>query len=779
MHISVRELVEFIKRSGDITPVNISSSRALAGTKAHQKIQKQAPDYYTAEVPVRIKYEVEAFDLVIGGRIDGIIEEDENLIIDEIKSTTRSIEDLKENDYPVHWSQVETYGYMYALINGLQEISVQLTYIHTDQYTIKKFEKKYDFIELETKFKALIDEYILWAQLFHEWEEKKFESISKVKFPFHNYRKGQKKLLNSVYKSVLSEEKLYLRAPTGTGKTIGTLFPTIKAIEKNKAIKQIFYLTAKTIGREVAESTLALLTKEGLQIKGITLTAKEKICLMEEVNCDAEVCPYAKGHYDRVNSAIFDVYNNCNRVTREMLLYYAKIYRICPFEFQLDLALYSDVIICDYNYVFDPRASLKRFFQEHSHYVFLIDEAHNLADRARDMFSAEINREDVVNIREKAKGLDLRLSKYLLKIEEGLIEKEKLTYEAKGFYCEKGLPDEIIDYSRGAIHRIEHVLTKNKSLDIKKELTDFYFMVHDLVKKSEFYDEQYITYYENKDKKLKMKLFCQNPSFLLREALGKAKSSIVFSATLLPLDYYVKLLGGTQKNYGLILESPFKQENLSLSICHTVSTRYVDREKTYDPISNLIYDAIKIKKGNYLIFFPSYAYLNEIKTRLFNKIDQDEILLIEQTKEMSEVDKENFLESFQPQNEKSLIGLAVLGGVFGEGIDLTGERLDGVIIVGVGLPGINDERNLIRDYYKDKYEGYKYAYMYPGMNKVMQAVGRVIRTEEDKGMVLLVDERYNEEAYKVIFPTEWSHAQYINNSQDLHDQLTTFWRRTI
>ena len=769
--ISIRELVEFILRTGDISPTEISPNRAVDGTKAHQWVQKNSGDNYIAEVNVSLVHACKTFDLLLRGRIDGVIKQNNTIIINEIKSTTRNLEKIEE-PINIHLAQAQIYAYIYCQNNDLDYIKVKLTYVLLENYELKHFDFEYTKSELELIFIDIISKYEKWANMIIEWEKKKLESIRIIEFPYGKYRKGQKKLLNSVYKTILENKQLYVRAPTGIGKTIGTIFPTLKALQKENKIKQIFYLTAKTIGREVAEKAFILLAEKGLLFRTLTLTAKDKICLCDKTICDPNICPYAKDYYSKINDTLWAIINSNNTYSRETIIEYAKKYVVCPFELQLDIALFSDAIICDYNYVFDPSAMLKRFFTEKGEYVLLIDEAHNLVDRAREMYSATIEKKEVLKVKSLVKNQDEKLVRYLNKLNKVMLEKQKeMKIIDKENDSDKLAPDEMVDLSRGIIHRIEYVLVDNKSISDKDIIMDFYFKLYDFVKKAEVYDNNYVTYFSLNENNLMIKLYCINPSYLIKQSLEKVKAAIFFSATLIPLDYYVKILGGDSSSYGLSLSSPFEQEKLCLIINNSISTKYKDRENTYDEITNIIYESIKIKKGNYLIFFPSYAYMEEIATRL-TLITSDCIDMIKQKSEMLEEERVDFLNCFTEKNKKTLVGLAVLGGIFGEGIDLVGERLNGVIVIGVGLPGICYERDLIKAFYSNSYEGFCYAYMYPGINKVFQAVGRVIRTEEDQGMVILIDERFGERSYYQLFPQEWSHRKYVNNIDSTKDILS-------
>ncbi|MCT4688075.1 ATP-dependent DNA helicase [Vallitalea sp.] len=776
LSISVRELIEFVLRSGDIKSVFLSSSRAVDGIKAHQKIQKRFSKEYDAyewEVPIKDKVSIDDIELDISGRIDGIIFGD-TIIIDEIKSVNKSLENIDENYNKLHLAQGKMYAYMYGKQKNVDKLIVRLTYVELGNYAIKQFQNEFTLKELEEFYYSVINLYIDFAKKIINYNSLRDKSIKDLQFPFDSFRRGQRKFMNSVYKVIMEDEKLFARAPTGIGKTIGTLYPAIKSMEKKNS--KIFYLTAKTIGRDVAEKAIKLLEGNGLKLKRVLITAKDKICLNEEKKCDSKYCKYAKGHYDRINSAIGELLTATDNYSRDTILEYSKKYQLCPYELTLDLALFSDCIICDYNYAFDPSAVLKRFFVEgNGSYIFLIDEAHNLVDRAREMYSATMYKKPILKLRRIVKDIDKILYKYLGKLNSFMIEKRRECEIVGDFIVEEYYSEDFVDILRGIIHRTEKIFANLVEWEHMDELLDFYFDSYDFVKKAELYDDRYITYYEKIQDDVLMKLFCLDPSGNLRDYMGNAKSTVLFSATLTPMDYFVKILGGNEKNYGLTLESPFEQKNLCLLINNKVSTKYKNRQKTYINVVETIYNTIKGKKGNYIIFFPSYKYMNDVYDTFINIIEDDDINIIKQERGLSESEKDDFLGEFHNEREGSFVAFAVLGGMFGEGIDLTGEKLSGAVIVGVGLPSICNERNLIKNYFDNTSDnGFEYAYMYPGMNKVMQAAGRVIRTMSDVGIVVLIDERFGSNYYKRIFPYEWNHAVYAS-SDLLKEKVDDFW----
>lgn len=775
--ISVRNLIEFILRSGSIESVALSSARAVDGTRAHQKFQKAQDEDYQSEVSLEHRCHVGGVDFIIQGRMDGLMDAGGEVLVDEIKSTGLSLGMLK-GDNERHWAQCKMYGYIYAHQNDVQALTCRLTYVQLESFAARHFSQTLSFPELEKFYYSILEKYAKWAKTLQCFKERSDASIEVLRFPFDVYRQGQKQLMNGVYKTIVEGQKLFARAPTGIGKTIATLFPALKALGLGKTEK-IFYLTAKTIGKEVAADTLRLLEGRGLVSKRLIITAKDKICFLEETKCNKEDCPYADGHYDRVNRCIDELFAEQDTYTREVIEAAAMKHKVCPYELSLDMALFCEVIICDYNYVFDPSAKLQRFFTEgNGAYTILIDEAHNLVDRGRSMYSARLEKEQVLSLKRKVKDLDKSLHKYVSALNQKMIgyRKECETYDMHRFETED-MPYDIEDDLRAVIYRTEKIFKEHQDWPYKDELLDFFFTAYDYVKKTELYSDKYITYYEKKGSNLIINLYCIDPSDNIRDALMEMNGVVFFSATLLPMQYYMNLLGGRKENYGMLLPSPFNQKRLGLIIDRSISTKYIHREASIEPIGEHIMTIAREKPGNYLVFFPSYKYMEDVLDHVTYTLHiNDHFDVIYQQRGLSEEDKEAFIHAFSKKRGRSLVAFSVMGGMFSEGIDLVGEKLIGTIIVGVGLPLICYENDLIRQHFDiTTHNGFDYAYVYPGMNKVLQAAGRVIRTTEDKGVVVLVDDRFNQPHYKQLYPAEWSHYQVVGDKESLYNALEDFW----
>lgn len=774
IRISVRSLVEFILREGDIDN-RVSSSMEkdamLLGGKIHRKIQSRMGTNYTAEVPLKIQMPCDGFVLQIEGRADGVLKDDGKVLIDEIKGILRSLEHL-EAPVPVHLAQAKCYAYIYAVQNSLKCIDVQMTYCQMETEEIRRFCQEFEFQELQTWFQDLVTQYEKWAKFEIEWRNVRNDSIRQIEFPFP-YREGQRDLVVSVYRTILRKKKLFIQAPTGVGKTMATVFPAVRAVGEGLGEK-IFYLTAKTITRTVAEQAFSLLKEKGLLYKTITLTAKEKICFCEEAECNPDACPYAKGHFDRVNDAVFDLITHSGDWSREVLEEQAKKHMVCPFEMSLDVSNWADAVICDYNYAFDPQAHLKRFFSESGkgEYLFLIDEAHNLVERGREMYSASLYKEDLLEVRKLVKAEDPKLAKGLSECNQQFLE---LKRECEHYQILKSV-SHIALKLMNVLSKLEDYLEECKDAEKKKRVLDFYFAVRSFLNIHDIMDENYVIFSEMmEDGRFQIKLFCVNPAVNLQNYLEQGNSTIFFSATLLPVHYYKKLLSVEKDDYAVYAHSSFPQENKFLFIGTDVSTRYTRRgESTYQRFARYIAVMAEQKKGNYMAFFPSYRFLEEVHTCFLECVDH-EVDSICQVSYMDEEQREEFLEEFEQEREKSLVAFCVMGGIFSEGIDLTDDKLIGAVIAGTGLPQVCTEREILKQYFNvADMDGFDYAYLYPGMNKVLQSAGRVIRTESDRGVILLLDDRFRAMRYREVFPREWQQYQ-LGSVKNLEQEIRTFW----
>ena len=756
--ISVRNLVEFILRSGNLDNrrTSVADREAMQkGSRIHRKLQKQMKASYKAEVPLKWEEEYSDFIIEIEGRADGIINDEEACVIDEIKGVYRDLYFLEE-PVPVHKAQAMCYAYFYASQKKISKIEVQMTYCHLETEEIKRFREEFSFSYLKKWFEDLLSEYYKWANFQYQRRIERRSSMEGLEFPYP-YRKGQKELVSGVYHTMRTEKQLFIQAPTGIGKTMAAIFPAVRAVGEGHGDK-IFYLTAKTITRTVAEEAFSILKEKGLSYKTISITAKEKLCLCEETDCNPEKCPYAEGHFDRVNAAVFEILNEKDTYLREDLLEQAEKHRVCPYEMCLDISSWVDAVICDYNYVFDPNVYLRRFFGDgvKGDYLFLIDEAHNLVERGRKMYSAVLCKEDFLETAKIVKEHSAKLYKILKKCNRLMLEYKRECDECTVMENIAGLSLQLMNL----LGEMENFLEKEHEEKVQKAVLEFSFSVRHFLNMYDIADENYVIYsHYDDEQRFLITLYCVNPKRNLQECLNKGRGAVFFSGTFLPLPYYRSLFSERRDDYAICASSPFLRENLKLLVACDVSSKYTRRGVSeYEKMAEYIYELAAGKQGNYMVFFPSYRMLEDIYEIFRNKTEerQFEVSCILQSSNMTEQEREEFLEAFQENSAKTLIGFCVMGGIFSEGIDLTGERLIGAAIVGTGLPQVGCEREILKNYYDEKAQnGFAYAYRYPGMNKVLQAAGRVIRTKEDRGVVLLLDERFLQREYLELFPQEW------------------------
>lgn len=826
IRVSVRQLVEFILREGSIDNRKSGSADTAMqeGSRLHRRIQKSAAGEYYAEVGLRHTYKTSKYDIIIEGRADGIIDydwekhhslnrgasngdentlpavqADDKVIIDEIKCTYKELRRITK-PVGVHLAQAKCYAFIYADECGLDNIGIRMTYCHIDTEEIKYFHEDYTYDELARWFAELMDEYKKWADFQFDWNEKRTLSIKQLDFPY-TYREGQKELASNVYRTIYHRRMLFLEAPTGVGKTISTVFPSVKAMGEGLAEK-LFYLTAKTITRTVAQECFGLLSQNGLRLKTVVITARDKICFLKEkaadasAECNPDVCPYAAGHYDRINNAMYDILTNEEHFTRETILGYAAKHNVCPFEMSLDMSLFADAVICDYNYVFDPRVYLKRFFAEgvQRDYIFLIDEAHNLLERGREMYSAALFKEDFLKIRKLLKDTAPRVAKLIDKCNRELLIMKR--------GCEDYCVEEDIDGFANALVRmysaLDDYLDDHDSFSGRNDVLEFFFEVSHFLNMYEIMDDSYVTYGRLLDDGgFMLKLFNVNPARNLRQCMLRGRSAILFSATLLPIQYYKKLLGGEPDDYEVYAKSTFDEKKRALFIANDVTSKYTRRGRDeFMRIAEYIKRIVSGRCGNYMVFLPSYSFLEQVyECFMENFFDSRTMECIVQEERMSEACREEFLLKFQGNEEcdlaagidfeieededgTSLIGFCVMGGIFSEGIDLKRDSLIGAIIVGTGIPQVGCERELLKKHF-DAHggSGFDYAYRFPSMNKVLQSAGRVIRTSEDVGVIALLDERFLEPQYRRLFPREWSGFDIVD-ADSVADSVKLFWDKT-
>ena len=770
--VSVRELVAFVHNEESIDNRKQSNHTALEGSKIHRKLQQSMDENYQSEVSLKTVYQGKQFDIQLEGRCDGIWQKENQIIIDEIKTGEHTFEQLEDATLQLFMAQAKIYAYIYSLQEKLEEVVVMVRYFCTQDEKIDEYQNQYSFDELNDYYQETMKEYEKWLIFLDKYRQNRQKKLQALQFPYNNYRKGQRELSIAVYRTLSQEKCLFMEAPTGTGKTLSTLFPALKAMgEYNQG--RIFYLTAKTITRQVALDTMKLFEEQQSEIKTIEISAKEKICFMNECKCNPDYCPFAKNYYQKQKLAIWDLLNNGHFYSREQISEVAKKYECCPFELSLDLSLYSDVIVCDYNYLFDPQVYLKRFFElEETDSYFLVDEGHNLISRAREMYSKALSLQLIKDFKKLLPKHHRKHHKILQQFIEYCEESRKLLKD-RYYLFQKELPDKLIDLGYRWSEYFRDFLLELKD-EIPTWLQNLYFDLMSFLKISEYYDGHFTFLVELVNHELQFKIFCLDPAHFIKQKLDFGKGSVLFSATLSPVQYYQNLLVGHTDDLTFRQSSPFNQNQFQVLVADYLPMTYKYRSQVVDSLCELIKKATDIKVGNYFCFFPSFSYMEEVYQRYIQLYPEAEVLI--QSRELKDVEKEAFLANFQAQNEQVVLGFCVLGGVFSEGIDLKKNRLIGSIIVSVGLPQISKEQEELKKYFDEKnQQGFYYIYQLPGFNKIMQAAGRVIRTEEDRGVILLIDQRFGRKDYMQLYPAHWSKGVVVHDLNSMLNQLKQFW----
>lgn len=773
VELSVRELVEFVLLSGSIDNRIAGADRMAEGARIHRLVQKAAGENYTPEVALSHSDMVGDFEFFVRGRADGIIVEEKGIVVDEIKSTTRELSDFDEGATPVHLAQAKCYAYFYACDHELSTIGVRMTYYQVDTKEIRYLDEDYSFAALRDFYFDLLAAYQEFAALRAHWQTQRDASIAALSFPFAAYRAGQREMAVTVFNAIKREVDVFISAPTGIGKTLSVLFPTIKALGDDYLTKA-FYLTAKTVTKGVAEEGVALLAAQGLRLKSLVITAKEKMCFLDEPKCNPEDCPYAVDYYSKLQDAVTDALVSYDHFSQGVIAEIAEKHQLCPFEFSLELALYAELIICDYNYLYDPKVALARFFEEGPQdFAFLVDEAHNLVDRARGMFSKELKKSEVLALMRSLDKKQDRIYKPLSRINAALLALRKAQDNAP-FLARQEALTELAEELSYFCYAFEDWRKAHPEHPAGEAALDLYFALRDYLRIAELYDDHFITTISVYRSEVVVKILCLDPSKCLAARTALGRSGIFFSATLAPMDYYKNLLGETQAaNYRL--PSPYDSSRLGILMADGISTKYLHREDSKEEVARMIAAFVAGRVGNYLVYFPSYTYLQMVYEEFVGLSPQAETIV--QVTGMDEEARRDFLACFDEVGETTLVGFCVLGGIYGEGIDLRGDRLIGTVIVGVGLPMVNDETKLLRDYFNDHgVSGFDYAYKYPGMNRVLQAMGRVIRGEDDRGLVLLIDSRFAGAEYRDLFPRHLAHYICVHSEEEVGEAAENFWK---
>ncbi len=681
-------------------------------------------------------------------------------------------------------------GYMYTELSGMEDARLNEIFVSDIDGSVVSESETVDRASLKKFFDRCIAAVVKYARPEIERVTVRLPSMARMKFPFAHVRDGQSELVRSAYRALKMGGKLYASAPTGTGKTVSVLYPALRLVGEGVHDK-VFYLTPKTTTREVAKSCIELFASEGAVIRAVALSSKERACPNSLVcRKNQSLCPLG---FSRVADAALAIYDLALPVVElDVALRVAREYSVCPHELLLTYSELCDVVICDMNYLFDPRAYLRRYFDEGGRYSFLIDEAHNLAERAREMYSANLRPSELSELAENpylsvypelcerltlaADGLYALLYPYVS--EDIYTDREGKKHGATHLST---LPSELFGILEGALSDLEAARMSSYKLhdpasdERRLLLTDAYHALRRVIDVAYSFDDEYRMFLFYDDGELRMKLFCVDTSRTLGRILSKGRGAVFFSATLSPLDYYRTVLGGDSSSLMLEASSPFDPESLSVSILDKISTRYSERERTVGALSRAIAAAVAPKRGNYMVFAPSFEYLDSLAEHFQKK--HPNVRTLVQKRNMTVAERESFLAEFKSDSEGYLVGFCVMGGVYSEGIDLVGDRLIGAVIVGIGMPSLSYEREAIAEYFEERLEaGKQFAYIYPGMNRVLQAAGRVIRDEGDRGIILLIDDRFDDPIYKKSIPSLWSGMKYVGSAEELNRRVKDFWR---
>ncbi len=772
IRISARALAEFVFESGDLWLDAQSIARMQDGIRGHLKLQAEYPPDYRAEVPVRLDLEFADLVLNLHGRIDGLGSLYGIPLIEEIKTTALNPAQIGVDDYPVHWAQALIYAHIIAQVQGESQLHVRLTYYNLSGQK-SSFTRQFSAQQLEDIVSGYVQQYLQWLRPLLRVKAKTRSSAKQMRFPYQDYRDGQHEMSRHSYWALKDRKKLLCQAPTGIGKTSAALFPAIKALGEG-LVSHVFYLTARGTTQQAALSAVDFMRAQGLHLRAITLTAKDKICPYGERRCHPEDCDRARGYFDRRRAAMLSALEIDN-LDKPAILSLAEKFDLCPFELSLDISETADVVICDYNYAFDPRVKLKRFFMDKGDYALLIDEAHNLPDRAREMLSAQLNQKDFSQLRTAIGKIEGRKSP-LYKQLTTLLKAFKSIHEAiEEPTSSQTPPQTLCDAASEFADFARPLLSESHSAG--QPLADCVFACINFVRVCQAYDEDfYTTLYQPSARNTQVKLLCFDPSKALADCFKKVRGAVLFSATLSPLSYYADLLSidEEQGDALLSLPSPFPPDRLQV-LRIALPTRYRQREQSATSVAQAIAALCQSHRGNYLACFPSHAYLRQI-AEIFAALAPDVRVLIQQG-DMDDAARQHFIDQFVEDPAQTMVAFIAMGGVFGEGIDLPGSRLSGAAIVGVGLPQINLQQNVLAQLYNDRFDdGFAYAYQYPGMCRVLQAAGRVIRSETDLGAVLLLDDRFFSPQYEQLLPPYWQIGD-VRTIDQLKTRLNAFWQR--
>lgn len=857
IELSVRELCALALQGGSIDnryPAKSMTFRAAEGREVHDRLRtlreagqgmpEAATGAYHPELPLHHICRCDDITFSVSGRADGVWVEPGGCVVEEIKSVQGLPELYAHTPREADLAQLTCYGYFLCAAKGFSTVTLRLTYARAGQEEeAAHVDSSLSAEQLRAAYIALLRMILPRARDLRERETTVRDIARNAVFPYTDMREAQRDMILECWRDLRAGKTLFAEAPTGIGKTIATLYPAVRCYGEERCDK-IFYLTAKNATRREAFGAVQKLNEAGTPVRACIITARESACLCEAARaegrrlssfCNPTSCPYAKGYYDRVESVMAGLLSSGKTLFSGLdLRAAAQAWTVCPYELALDLSERCEIIICDYNYVFSPTVYLRRYFADGlpgtdgHRYIFLVDEAHNLPDRARDMYSGALSLAELYAVQDRLQndenqsltsvfpeedfsvGLlpdgdeaadrhSTRLTASSLDDLIGLLSRrsgvcrEVMTTGSdgvsRGATLDRGEPVELAETARKLSILCDRWLRRHPAHPLYTTVDGLGATLKTFCTAADFYDRRFVTYTEVErgpgpegGLDVRVRLSCLDPADILRPILHRATAAVLFSATLTPAAYFADILGGDKSGITVSFDSPFPTDHLCVAVCDQVSTRYENRDASVRRIVSYIAATVSAKRGNYMVYFPSYAYLEKVYAHFHKRYPT--VKTVVQTPGMTYSEREAFIAAFTPDSAELQIGFCVLGGSFSEGVDLPGRALIGALIVGVGIPGLSSERNIMRDYYDERAtaigdgaagEGYAYAYTYPGMNHVLQAAGRVIRRDDDRGVVVLLDDRYAADPYLHLYPAHWQNMAAVGDAESLYEYLTRFW----
>ena len=739
--VAVRALCEFTAKQGDLDLRFTPSPSALEGIAGHALIASRRGEEYETEIRLSGEYGA----LRVRGRADGYDPKQNRL--EEFKTYRGALDRMPANHRHLHWAQVKIYGWLMCQANNLEQIRLALVYFDVASQRETVLVEEYSAQSLREYFESQCASFLQWAAHELAHRETRDASLGALNFPHASFHDGQRKLAEGVYRAVKAGRCLMAQAPTGIGKTIGTIFPVLKAMPTER-IDKLFFLVAKTSGRRLALDSLARLRARdpGTRLRVLELVARDKACEFPQNACFGASCPLAKGFYDRLPAARAEAAaeNNLDQKTVRAI---ALRHQVCPYYLSQELAKWCDVVVGDYNYYFDSSAMLHAFTVFNDwRVVLLTDESHNLIERGRKMYSASLARDSLTAAKSGAPSF---LRKVLDKV--GRQWASFVNVQTEDYQTYTAVPEKLLKSLQQAVSSITDFIAEQPT-GASEDLQGFYFNAMQFCKLAEQFDDSSLFDVTMNERSSELCLRNVIPGRFLAQRFASAHSTTLFSATLSPPGFYRDVLGLPAETTLLDVGSPFSADQLAVRVVPTVSTRYRDRAGSIQPIVGLLARQYEKRPGNYLAFFSSFDYLDQVADVFWAR--RPDVPAWRQSRGMAEAEREAFLARFESGGRG--IGFAVLGGAFAEGIDLPGDRLIGAFVATLGLPQVNRVNEEMQQRMEARFgAGYAYTYLYPGLQKVVQAAGRVIRTTSDRGVLYLIDDRFVERRVRRLLPGWW------------------------